>query len=930
MVKAYLRYVFNKAAGLVTGHSANIIYYDNMIISGNSQYVLILDIKTGEVVQILHENNKNSEVTSLAISVTNSNKQHNVILAAGFADGDVILWNWEDFSYKCNLNGHKSNVSHIQFNDDGTQLITGSGDTSIIVWDILGEQPLYKLAGHKNAITDLFYYKYQENEFTTHEFILSTSKDGLFKLWDMSISSSVQTISSLSNEVWNMTFYKKEKTILLGTNNDEIVVLKFAPSFDPVTNQKKFIEHVGNYKKQSFQRPIQMEFNQNQEYLFLMTNDKTVEIYKILSDEENKKKQKRKQKKLKKKEEKMEIEGGKELEEEDDGEEQVKETLFTERIQYHTTFHFQKKLRSFTFYNQIQKGKRNQNLFAVSYHNNNMELYEFQVNQNSYLEQKMNQDYNRLGHRQAIRAIAVSDNDALIASGGGESLKLWSSEDLQSIRTFETGHITAVRFLPRNRFFIAADKEGTIYLIDIPKSDIIQTIPNAHEASIWSIDYHESPHGYESIVIITGGADRKLKFWELILNSETKLLELQELKTLYMSEEVLCAKFAPNGYHYAATLLDQSIIINFSDSDKLFLTFYGHKLPVLSFDISSDNALLLSGSADKNVKLWGMDYGNCHKSIFAHQDAITCVKFVKDTHYFFSASKDRTVKYWDGDTYQLVMQFDECLGEVWTLAVSSVGDFFVTGSGDRLIRMWKQNKDQVFVQEEEEKRMEKMMIEDYTEEQLKREGEENHKQILQKQNMEVGEVIKKKFENLKYGEEIMAAIDQAEELRDQYVDYENQLVYYEKNKHILKELKQPEKPNLQTLFNLSIPEYVLFVIGKIKTIELENSLKFVHVSYIEKILYYLNFYVENNINTELASRILFFILKSHETHILNSKKLVKLLINIQQHLRQNISKERDTIGMNLCGIQMIQNDLKSRKTDDIFSDDIFSKRSTLF
>ena len=111
-------------------------------------------------------------------------------------------------------------------------------------------------------------------------------------------------------------------------------------------------------------------------------------------------------------------------------------------------------------------------------------------------------------------------------------MKLWSTENMESLRTFETGNITAARFLPRNRFFIAADKEGTLYLIDIPKGEIIQTIEGAHEASIWSIDYHENPHGFESIVIITGGADRKLKFWELILSAETKLLQLQELKTL--------------------------------------------------------------------------------------------------------------------------------------------------------------------------------------------------------------------------------------------------------------------------------------------------------------------------------------------------------------------------------------------------------------
>ncbi|CAG8816354.1 3223_t:CDS:1, partial [Racocetra persica] len=66
-------------------------------------------------------------------------------------------------------------------------------------------------------------------------------------------------------------------------------------------------------------------------------------------------------------------------------------------------------------------------------------------------------------------------------------------------------------------------------------------------------------------------------------------------------------------------------------------------------DISSDNKLLATGSADKNIKIWGLDFGDCHKSIFAHQDSITCVQFVQGTHYIFSAGKDKLMKYWDGD-----------------------------------------------------------------------------------------------------------------------------------------------------------------------------------------------------------------------------------------------------------------------------------------
>lgn len=125
----------------------------------------------------------------------------------------------------------------------------------------------------------------------------------------------------------------------------------------------------------------------------------------------------------------------------------------------------------------------------------------------------------------------------------------------------------------------------------------------------------------------------------------------------------------------------------------------------------------------------------------------------------------------------------------------------------------------------------------------------------------------------------MAAIDLAEELKEQYMQYEIELIEYQQNKILQKTQKEPEKPDMSKIDNLSIPEFVLRQIMMIKTTELENSLKFLHLPYIEKLLYYINFYVENNINIELATRILFFILQNHENFITNSQKMVRLLVN---------------------------------------------------
>ena len=72
----------------------------------------------------------------------------------------------------------------------------------------------------------------------------------------------------------------------------------------------------------------------------------------------------------------------------------------------------------------------------------------------------------------------------------------------------------------------------------------------------------------------------------------------------------------------AIGLLDNTIKVFFDDSLKFFLSLYGHKLPgyslyyfllknclfyffvVMCLDISYDNTILISGSADKTIKIW--------------------------------------------------------------------------------------------------------------------------------------------------------------------------------------------------------------------------------------------------------------------------------------------------------------------------------------
>ena len=76
--------------------------------------------------------------------------------------------------------------------------------------------------------------------------------------------------------------------------------------------------------------------------------------------------------------------------------------------------------------------------------------------------------------------------------------------------------------------------------------------------------------------------------------------------------------------------------------------------------------------------------------------------------FMFSVRKDRLVKYWDADKFELLLTLEGHHAEVWCLAVSSHGDFVVTGSHDRSIRRWDRTEEPFFIEEEREKRLDSM------------------------------------------------------------------------------------------------------------------------------------------------------------------------------------------------------------------------------
>ena len=110
-------------------------------------------------------------------------------------------------------------------------------------------------------------------------------------------------------------------------------------------------------------------------------------------------------------------------------------------------------------------------------------------------------------------------------------------------------------------------------------------------------------------------------------------------KTLKLTESALSVEFTPDKKFIAVALLDSTVKVFYRDTLKFWNSLYGHQLPVNCLAASSDSTLMVTGSADRSVKLWGMDFADCHKSFLAHDKESLAFRIFCNSSIFFEFFK---------------------------------------------------------------------------------------------------------------------------------------------------------------------------------------------------------------------------------------------------------------------------------------------------
>ncbi|MFL5330852.1 MAG: protein kinase domain-containing protein [Gemmataceae bacterium] len=290
-----------------------------------------------------------------------------------------------------------------------------------------------------------------------------------------------------------------------------------------------------------------------------------------------------------------------------------------------------------------------------------------------------NPDVNVLrGHGIQVRSAAFGPNgNRIVTASWDGSARCWdanSGRELALFRANELGMQSAA-FSPYGDRVVTASADRTARVWDALTGEELVVL-RGHQLTVWSAAY--SPNGDR---IVTASGDQTARQWEARTGREVMALKGH-------TAQVNTAVYFPDGQRILTASNDKTARIWDASNGQELTSLTGHDGGVSSAVLSPAGDRAVTTSWDKTARVWDLKTGKTIFVLQGHDGPVDCAAFHPNGDRIATVSFDRTIRIWDARTGREVAVLRGHDGAIRSVAFSPRGNRMVTASGDRTARVW--------------------------------------------------------------------------------------------------------------------------------------------------------------------------------------------------------------------------------------------------
>ncbi|MFN6570325.1 eIF2A-related protein [Dendronalium sp. ChiSLP03b] len=201
------------------------------------------------------------------------------------------------------------------------------------------------------------------------------------------------------------------------------------------------------------------------------------------------------------------------------------------------------------------------------------------------------------GHEGQVNSLAFSPDGKLIVSGSDKTVRLWELHQIlqdrvigRSQRKYENW-VNSVAFSPDGKLIVSASNDSTLRLWDSNGNPIGQPW-RGHEKEVNSVAFSS-----DGKLIVSASNDSTVRLWDIHGNPIGQPWRGHE-------KEVNSVAFSPDGKLIVSASNDLTVRLWDIDGNPIGQPWRGHEYWVNSAAFSPDGKLIVSGSLDGTVRLW--------------------------------------------------------------------------------------------------------------------------------------------------------------------------------------------------------------------------------------------------------------------------------------------------------------------------------------